>query len=232
MNTKVEMNEYEYLIKQLNLLIGFLDVSDELIYSQIKKHDRFNMGITLEQLYESNYENYSNHICTSALLLGFSHFEDFLTKCIVKILIDNPYKNEIKVNLKTVIQKGQTLIASLAEEQARRLIFREKIKIIENSILGIDSKLIDDIRFVNDVRNCLMHHNGIADDRLAPIYAIGQKIVLSSGEVNGYGLKARELADKIWQIMNTKDFKFNNIPLETMLLKAQIFGNESKKKDK
>lgn len=226
------MNEYEYLIKQLNLLIGFLDVSDELIYSQIKTHDRFNIGITIEQLYESNYANYSNHICTSALLLGFSHFEDFLTKCTVKILIDNPYKNEIKVNLKTVIQKGETLISSLAEEQARRLIFREKIKIIENSILGINAKLIDEIRFVNDIRNCLMHNNGIADDRLVPKYALGQKIILSSGDVNGYGLKARELADRIWQIINTKDFKFNSIPLETMLLKAQIFGNQIDKDDK
>ncbi len=69
------MNDLNYLLKQLDLLIGFLDVSDKQVYDQIKKHDRFNMGLTIEQLYENHYDNYLNHITTSSLLLGFAHFE-------------------------------------------------------------------------------------------------------------------------------------------------------------
>ena len=192
------MNDLEYLLNQLNLLIGFLDVSDEQVYHQIKNHDRFNLGITIEQLYENNFENYKNHITTSALLLGFSHFEDFLTKCIVKLLVANPEKNDFKVTLQTIREKGDSLVLSLAEEQSRRLTFADKIKFFEKNLQGISTKLITDIRFVNDIRNCLMHHNGLADVRLISKYQVGQKIILNSGEVNGYGLHARQLAREIW----------------------------------
>ncbi len=192
------MSDLDYLIYQLNLLIGFLDVSDEEVYLQIKNHDRFNMGMTIEQLYENNFENYKNHITTSALLLGFSHFEDYLTKCIVKLLIANPDKNDCKVTLKTIREKGDNLVMMLAEEQSRRLTFAEKMKFIEKNLIGISTQLLTDIKFVNDIRNCLMHHNGLADKRLIPKYQDGQKIILDSGEVNGYGLQARRLAREIW----------------------------------
>jgi len=193
------MNDLEYLLKQLNLLIGFLDVSDQAVYNQIKQHDRFNLGLTIEQLYDSNYNNYSNHISTSALLLGFSHLEDFITKSIVKVLTSHPDKNDCKVTLKTIREKGDNLISSLAEEQARRLTFSEKVKFIEKNLTGISTQILTDIKFVNDIRNCLMHNNGLADHRLNPTYQVGQKIILTSGDVNGYGLQARQLAREIWE---------------------------------
>lgn len=192
------MNDYEYLIKQLNLLVGFLDVSDEEVYLQIKGHDRFTLGVTIEQLYENSYDNYSNHITTSALLLGFSHFEDFLTKCIVKILIANPDKNEFKVALKTILEKGDAIINIMAEEQSKRLTFGEKIKFIEKNLHGLRTDLLIGIRFFNDVRNCLMHNNGLADKRLSPRFQDGEKITFDSCEVNGTGLQVRQLASEIW----------------------------------
>ena len=121
------MNDYDYLIKQLNLLIGLLDVSEKEVYNQIRNHDQFNLGITIEQLYDNEYSNFSNHITTSALLLGFSHLEDFLTKCIVKILVAFPAKNDYKLTIKTLLEKGDLLIPYLAEEQSKRLTFFEKI---------------------------------------------------------------------------------------------------------
>lgn len=192
------MNDYEYLIKQLNLLVGFLDVSDKEIYLQIKGHDRFTLGVTIEQLYENSYDNYSNHITTSALLLGFSHFEDFLTKCIVKILIANPNKNEFKVALKTILEKGDAIIKIMAEEQSKRLTFAEKIKFIEKNLPGLSTDLLIGIRLFNDVRNCLMHNNGLADKRLSPRFEDGEKIAFDSCEVNGKGLQVRQLASEIW----------------------------------
>jgi len=192
------MNDLDYLINQLDLLIGFLDVSDEQVYQQIKDHDRFNLGLTIEQLYNKNYENYKNHITTSALLLGFSHFEDFLTKCIVKLLLANPDKNEFKVTLKTIIEKGNNLVLAMAQEQSRRLTFADKMKFIEKNLQGVSTSLLSEVKFVNDIRNCLMHHNGIADNRLIPKFNYGQKIILNSVEVNGYGLQARQLAREIW----------------------------------
>lgn len=191
------MNEYEYLIQQLNLLVGFLDVSDEKVYDQIKGHDRFNLGLTIEQLYQKSHENYSSHISSSAFILGFTHFEDFLTKQIIKYLTIHPTKNGYKVSMSTIREKGEELTHHVATEQAKRFTFSEKIKVIEG-IEGINPKLTDALRVANDIRNCVMHNNGIADERLKSLYTNGEKIILSSGEVNGLGLVTRQLAKELW----------------------------------
>lgn len=193
------MNDLDYLLNQLNLLIGFIDVSDDQVYQQIKTHDRYNLGLTIEQLYDYKYENYLNHITTSALLLGFTHFEDFISKAVTKILINYPDKNEMKVNVRTVREKGDGLILFLAQEQARRLTFVDKIKFLDKNLIGLTLSIITDLKVVNDIRNCLMHNNGLADNRLMPRYAENQKIVLNSGQVNGFGLQARQLAREIWE---------------------------------
>ena len=84
------MNDLDYLLHQLNLLIGFLDVSEREVYDQIKNHDQYNIGITIAELYNHEYSNYANHITTSALLLGFAHLEDYITKCTFKLLLTKP----------------------------------------------------------------------------------------------------------------------------------------------
>lgn len=192
------MNDYEHLLKQLDLLIGFLDVSSIEVYDQIKYHDQFEMGRTIEQLYENSYDNYSKHITVSALLLGFTHFEDFISKAIVKILIANPYKNEHKVTLRTILDRGEHLIRMMAEEQSRKMTFSDKLKLIEKTLPTVDVTIIANLKYINDVRNCLMHNNGLADKRLLPTYKEGEIIIFSAGDVHNYGLKARSLAGQIW----------------------------------
>src|ERR1700733_8541543 len=179
------MNDFDYLINQLNLLVGLLDVSEEEVYNQIKHHDQFNLGMTIERLYDNEYANFSNHITTSALLLGFSYLEDFVTKCIVKILVEHPTKNEIKVTIKTITEKGDLLFNYLAEKQSRQLKFSEKITFIEKNISGMNPEIIADLRIFNDVRNCIMHNNGMADNRIISRFKEGHKIILKSSELNG-----------------------------------------------
>jgi hypothetical protein len=198
------MNEYDYLLKQLDLLIGFLDVSDEAIYVQIKNHDQFGLGFTIEQLYDNKYENFKNHICTSALLLGFAHIEDFISKCLEKFLIANPEKNQSKVTLQIIKERGDSLVKYLAEEQSKQLKFSEKIKFIEKHFANIDKQILTDIKLVNDIRNCIMHNNGIADNRVSPLYKIGEKITLSAFDANSFGIKARKFAEELWVQINNK----------------------------
>jgi hypothetical protein len=193
------MDEHQYLITQLNLIVGFIEVSDEKVFEQIKQHDRFGLGVTIDLLYQSEHSNYSNHILTSALILGFAHFEEYMYKCIVKLLVKNPKKNKCKVALSYIIEKGDTLIRSLAEDEAKRLTFSEKVKFLENNLKGIDLAITEEIKFVNNIRNCIIHNGGLADERLKPIFEEGKRIILTSGQINGYGLKVRRLADEIWK---------------------------------
>jgi len=196
------MNELEYLRKQLNLIIGFLDVSDKSVYETIKSHDKFELGLSIGDLYGNNYKNFQNHVTTSALILGFTHFEDFLTKMAKKILIKYPRKNKIKVTIDKFEQLGTNYKESLAEEQAKRLTFAEKVKLVKNTFSDFEENLIEQMEFVNKMRNCLMHNNGFADERLEPKFSSGEKIILTSGEINGYGLMARRFAEEIWNKTN------------------------------
>jgi hypothetical protein len=196
------MNDYDYLIKQLDLLIGFLSVSDEAVYDQIKHHDKYELGWTIEQLYENEYENFKNHICSSAILLGFAHIEDFIIKCLEKFLIANPDKNTTKVTYQVIKERGSSLISHLAEEQSRQLKFSEKIKFIEKHLPAIDAQIISDVKLMNDIRNCLMHNNAIADIRVQPHYKCGEKIIFTSFEANLFGVKARKFALELWAQIN------------------------------
>jgi len=42
-----------------------------------------------------------------------------------------------------------------------------------------------------------MHNNGLADKSLNSKYKEGEKIIFGSNDVNGYGLKSRQLAIQI-----------------------------------
>ncbi len=196
------MNELEYLIKQLDLIIGFLNVSDEEVYNQIKNHDKFDFGISIDNLYEGNFENFRNHITASSLILGFSHFEDFISKMVAKIFLEFPSKNKIKFTISKFQELGSDYIKILGEEQAKELTLAEKMSLIKDVYKDLDNETINQILLVNKIRNCLMHNNGYADKRLLPQYANGEKISLTSGQIHGYGIKIRDFANELWEKIN------------------------------
>lgn len=192
------MNSFEHLQNQLDLLTGLLEVSDIEVYDLIKDHRHFSRGCTMEELFKKNSENFSNMITTSALLLGLSHFEDFLGKCIAVILTNHPDKNDLRVSLKVFLDKSQNIIPYLANEQAKKLPFSEKITFIEKNLPGIDTSLMNEIKFVYNIRNCIMHNNGHADATLSAKYSYKEKIVLNPNDVNVYGLIVRKSAKDVW----------------------------------
>jgi len=186
--------DYDFLISQLNRIIGFLDVSELEVFNKIKDHNK--LGFSIKQLYENSYEDYKNHICSSALLLGFAHLEDFLVKRLADYYIENPEKNELKITYRMYLEKKDYIPEYLANEYVRKLSFSEKLNKIK-AIYPIDEKLIESIKFISEVRNCLMHNNGIANERINSKYPIGKKIELDTGSVNQYGLIVREFAESI-----------------------------------
>ncbi|MEO8666550.1 MAG: hypothetical protein ABI462_13745 [Ignavibacteria bacterium] len=82
--------------------------------------------------------------------------------------------------------------------QAKRMPFSEKILFIERNIPGVDTKQLSDLKFIHNIRNCIMHNNGIADSALQSKYKEKQKISLNRDEVNDYGILVRETAKDLW----------------------------------
>lgn len=196
------MQHLENLYDQLDLVTGFLHVSNEKIYDYIKDTDTTGEGTTVAELHDYSFENYSQHINTSAFLLGFTHFENFLSKCLEQYFLKYPDLNEFRLTLKIVRDKKDDLIATIAELQSRKLPFSEKITFIERHLTEVDREGLKTISLYDSIRNCLMHNNGYADSKLTGKYPTGEKIILSTEDVNSFILKAREVAANIWKIVN------------------------------
>lgn len=209
--------EYQILINQLNSLIGFLDVASKDVFEVIKDHKAFDDEYisSIGEIYSNDYSIYQNQITRSAILLGYAHFEAFLTELMKRRLIQKPtlmIPNGKKAKDKSISyldfiqsKSKDDLIYKLAEKEVRNVLYRsssELIKFCEEK-LGLnwtaESKI--EMPIVNGVRNCLMHNNGLVDTKLASIsdYKIGDEISFSANEVHRFGVMVRSL---IFNLLN------------------------------
>jgi hypothetical protein len=192
------MDKYESLVNELDKIIGFLEVSDLSVFQLIKDHDRFKSGFTIGSLYNNAYSEYQNHICMSALLLGFSFLENFLFEIATEVVDRNPELNKGKFTLEFIRQNYNNLNNATSKEYVKKLRFTEALQLLKRQYGPAFTGFHDDISLVNDIRNCIMHNSGLADNRLQNRYDIGKKITLSAEVVNNLGLSAREFAQKLW----------------------------------
>lgn len=201
------MNDIEYFEQHLDLLIGILEVSEKTVYTEIQYNTRFEYGLTLGDGYESEYINYQNTICTSAFILGFTHFEAYITKVTKLLLTKKPELNKIKftISVKEILDMDTTFVSELAKKQAHKLQISEKLTLLQKNLPTVNKELFTEIDKLRKQRNCIIHGNGFADDELATLldYNKGDKILLTAKEVSEYGLKARELAKEIWVEVNS-----------------------------
>ena len=98
-------------------------------------------------------------------------------------------------------ENSEKLVEHLAEGRSQELNFPEKIQFLKKNLNIKDETTPTQVNFVNGLRNCIMHKNGFADKRLLPEFTVGQKIILTSGQVHGYGILVRQFADIIWKAM-------------------------------
>lgn len=195
---------YNNLISQLDLLIGFLDVASEDVFQQIQD-DRVNNNKqfgTIGDIYSYNFQAYKNHISVSAFLLGYAHFEAFLTDVVKIKLLEKPERmipnrqKDVKQKTITYLQlinsnSKADLIQKLVEKEIRKILYKdieEIIKYCENKLnLKWTNESKTMIPIANRIRNCLMHNNGKADLYLANYgeYINGKKIELTPSD-SGY----------------------------------------------
>jgi hypothetical protein len=202
------MNKYVSLISQLNKIIGLLEVSDEIVFQSIRKHDVSGTGLTIDSLYGYNYKEYQNHICCSAFLLGFSQFDDYVSEIIRKYYAEHPLENKYKFEYAYYEENKRNLIKAIAIEKVRNLGFTEKISLLKKIYPGLNETEMKLLRSSNDIRSCLVHNNGVADDKLMPRYKKGEHIRLNSDDVNRIGLSIREIAKKLYLANHIKTAKY------------------------
>jgi hypothetical protein len=193
------MNRYNELISDMNKIIGFLDLSDKTIFETIKNNDRYNLGLSIGSMYNNEYNEFRNHICMSGFLLGFSYIEGYLYDIMKLVLIIKPEINKQKITIKYMLDNKHNLYEKTADDYIRNVGFTELVKDINRELNVFDENENRDLLIGYNIRNCIMHNSGIADNRLEPKYQTGTKIELNSGDVNSFGLMARGIVKKIWE---------------------------------
>ena len=196
------MNRFETLLNDLNKIVGLLEVSEKTVFEMIKKNDRFSIGISISELYNNQYDEYRNHLCCSGLLLGFSFFESYAYDLLELILKYKPELNNFKFKLKYVIDNQANLYDRVIEDYLRTVGFTEVIKCIASEFNFFEENENAELMLIYNIRNCIMHNGGLADDRISPKYRNGERIVLTSSDVNGFGIQGRKIASKMWDGYN------------------------------
>lgn len=200
------MNDLELLNQSLDSLIGIIELSTKEVYDEIKFNERYNYANNPHSFYSNDFERYQDTLCISAFILGFTYFEDFISKCTVKLLSKLPDLNKSKVTIKEFNQMGSNYVTELALKEAYRLPISNKLKLMEKQFLALDSNLKKDIDLLRVIRNCIIHNNGIINDELSRLdrsnYALNTKMILTPNIVNSFGKKARQYSAILWQEIN------------------------------
>ncbi len=206
------VNYYTDFEKQMNLLIGFLEVSSVEVYSLIQNHDTFNIGITIDFLYKE-YENFRKHITNSALIMAFTHIEDFISKIYSEYMWLKGKEQKIGMNLNNFDKS--TTIENLVRDHARQKPLETKIKDLSEYFFRKDReedkpfiKLCKELQEFRKVRNSLIHNNGIAQENINCSFNLGDEIMLDVSQLNDIGSNIRklfrEIHNRLMCIINNK----------------------------
>ena len=199
----------ENFILQLDTLVPFLGLAHEEIFSKI--HDENQEWFTEQQRKSlpDTFTTYKNQVSVSAFLLGYSYFEAFIADLAKKILLARPALLPKDKNLTygEIIdaQAYDILLEKLVEKHVFSVMYNsiEKISEYYSKSLHINWPNYDDEYSVVKaalIRNCYMHNGGLVDARLYERFGleVGSKIILSPGEVHGYGIAVRQIAYEIY----------------------------------
>ncbi len=206
---------YSHLITQLDGLVVLLAAPRREVFDFLKEHEADWLAALPEAEITEVFEDYQIQLVHAAFLLGYAYFEAFLADLAKAIYLARPKmlpKNK-DVKYDTVISASSydDLIRTLVELEVRSL-FSKKIEDIAEHFrekLQLDWPATPTVVQASRLRNCLMHNNAVADERLAAVSAwqVGHPITLDVAEVHSLGLDGRKLAQAIHHSATERHFQ-------------------------
>jgi hypothetical protein len=198
---------YDRLIQQLDSLVPFLALEHEAFFQVLQNNFRNWFPKSSEDNSTATLTSYKSQIAHGAFLLGYSYFEAYLFDLLKEVFKKHPeilpdnktlgFKEILSRNayddiLDLMIQKELGGLSRNSLKEIGNYLQQNKLKLHQGDFdkIVIEGSLI---------RNCLVHNNSLADGKLAATskYTIGDLIILTIGDINDFGVVARQLANKI-----------------------------------
>jgi hypothetical protein len=210
---------YEFIDK-LDSLILFLSFSHDEVFDIVsQRRDIWFNEQEISKLPETK-EIFKNQISNSAFLLGYSYFEAFLYELMRAIYKKHPeiLPSDKKISFGEVVNLHdyKALIERIIEKELNDLFYKKMEDIIEyfDTKFSIHwlAELKDDTVKASLIRNCLLHNNGLVNEKLAKFegYVLNNPISLSPKDVHDYGLKVRKSARDIYKQAEEKHLNRND----------------------
>lgn len=197
---------FDRLIDQLDTLIPFLALSREDVFQILNEHRVAWFADTPKAL-PAAYANYRKQINHSAILLGYSYFENFLGELLAGILRNRPSmlpKNkEMKYSEILGSPDMDALIDKLIEREIHALLYKGMAEIIKELRskfrFTITPEEEHDLIEFSLIRNCILHNSSRCDLRLCRHgdYKEGEEFEVSEGDAHEYGWTIRDLAERM-----------------------------------
>jgi hypothetical protein len=211
------MTLVDRLIAQLDTLVAFLAISRQEVFEIIRQHHSQWFRPENEGAFPDSYALYQTQVAHAAFVLGYSYAEAFLADLIRDIYISRPVALPRDKELKF----GDVLERSTYDEVLCCMIDKEVLAVMCNSMEKIIKYFEDKLGFqwpsserdaiveANLIRNCIVHNNAVADQRLAAHrerWTEGVRIELTSSDVHGFGIAARATARDLYRQADRKYF--------------------------
>lgn len=196
------------LIRQLDTLIPFIALSYEDVF-RLLNNERAVWFSNNQEALPRAYEVYRKQINHSALILGYSYFENFLNDLIYNVLKSRP---SMLPKNKTVTY-SDILKRNTIDEVIEAMINKELLELFYKSMSDIVIELRNKYNFtIKDdekdllckgslIRNCIIHNSSRADNKLANFegYDAEQEFEISSSELHSFGIILRQIARRIYK---------------------------------
>ncbi len=202
------------VISQLDTLVPYLSLAHQEVFDLVESQYDNWCQTPEETPLPNTFDAFTVQIAHSAFVLGFSYADAFLADLIREIYSRNP--EMLPQNKKLSFEA--ILAASDYDSVVLRMIDHEVHEIMHNGIgdvakyfndrfsISWPESELDRIITASLIRNCIIHNNSIAENRLGerPGWNAGDQIVLSVSDVHGFGIVARSVVRQIYAEAETR----------------------------
>jgi hypothetical protein len=202
------------VISQLDTLVPYLSLAHREVFDLVKSQYDNWCRTPEEAPFPNTFDAFTVQIAHSAFVLGFSYADAFLGDLIRAIYSSHPkmLPQNKKLSFEAIVAAGDydSVIARMIDHEVHEVMHNgigDVAKYFNDrfSISWPESEL-ETIITASLIRNCIIHNNSIADNRLGERlgWTDGDHIVLSVSDVHGFGITARRVVRQIYAEAETR----------------------------
>lgn len=224
-------NLLDRTLAQFDTLVPYLGLAHKEVFGLLNREKALWFDASQQSAFPASFAVYRKQIIQSALLLGYSYFEAFLSDLMHAIYTKHPemLPPNKQICYADIVRCAD--LASLHQAMAQREIHEVFYKSIDDITKYFHERLNliwstrhrERTLLASLIRNNIIHNSSRVDARLAAIssYEIGAEITLEAGDVHAFGLDARALIADLFSQATVKHLNRPEVEPKTSARKSK-----------